>query len=267
MMKLTILGTGNAKVTECYNTCFVLSEENRHFMVDGGGGSTILHQLKEAGLKWEDMRDIFVTHKHIDHLLGIIWMMRMILQGISRGQYEGEANIYGHEEVIRILKEMAGQVLSSKETKYIDDRLHMIVVEDGETREIIGKKVTFFDIHSTKAKQFGFSMDIGNGEKLTCCGDEPYNEMEQKYAENSTWLLHEAFCLYSQADRFKPYEKHHSTVKDACELAQDLMVENLILYHTEDKNIEHRQELYLAEGKEYYDGNLFVPEDMDVIEL
>ena len=56
-------------------------------------------------------------------------------------------------------------------------------------------------------------------------------------------------------------------MKDACELAQDLMVENLILYHTEDKNIEHRQELYLAEGKEYYDGNLFVPEDMDVIEL
>ena len=83
MMKLTILGTGNAKVTECYNTCFVLSEENRHFMVDGGGGSTILHQLKEAGLKWEDMRDIFVTHKHIDHLLGIIWMMRMILQNMK----------------------------------------------------------------------------------------------------------------------------------------------------------------------------------------
>lgn len=26
-MKLTILGTGNAAVTECYNTCFVLSEK------------------------------------------------------------------------------------------------------------------------------------------------------------------------------------------------------------------------------------------------
>ena len=42
---------------------------------------------------------------------------------------------------------------------------------------------------------------------------------------------------------------------------------NLILYHTEDKNIEHRQELYLEEGKVYYDGNLFVPDDLDVIEL
>ena len=183
-------------------------------MVDGGGGNTILHQLKAAGINWMDMRDIFVTHKHIDHLLGIIWMMRMILQNMNRGKYEGEATIYGHEEVIRILKEMAGEVLSAKEMKYIDDRLHMVVVEDGEEREIIGKKVTFFDIHSTKAKQFGFCMRLDEDEKLTCCGDEPNNELEQKYAENSTWLLHEAFCLYGQADEFKPYEKHHSTVKD-----------------------------------------------------
>ena len=26
-MKITMLGTGNAQVTECYNTCFVLEEE------------------------------------------------------------------------------------------------------------------------------------------------------------------------------------------------------------------------------------------------
>ena len=109
-MKLTILGTGNATVTECYNTCFVISDNDRHFMVDGGGGNTILHQLKAAGLNWMDMRDIFVTHKHIDHLLGIIWMMRMILQNMNRGKYEGEATIYGHEEVIRILKEMRNSV-------------------------------------------------------------------------------------------------------------------------------------------------------------
>ena len=56
-------------------------------------------------------------------------MMRMILQNMNRGKYEGEATIYGHEEVIRILKEMAGEVLSAKEMKYIDDRLHMVVVD------------------------------------------------------------------------------------------------------------------------------------------
>ena len=49
-MKLTMLGTGNALVTECYNTCFVLSDEYGHFLVDGGGGNTVLSQLKKAGV-------------------------------------------------------------------------------------------------------------------------------------------------------------------------------------------------------------------------
>ena len=39
-MKLTILGTGNAQVTECYNTCYVLSSEEGPLLVDGGGGKT-----------------------------------------------------------------------------------------------------------------------------------------------------------------------------------------------------------------------------------
>ena len=36
-MKLTMLGTGNAAVTACYNTCFVLEEMGQYFLVDGGG--------------------------------------------------------------------------------------------------------------------------------------------------------------------------------------------------------------------------------------
>lgn len=77
-MKLTMLGTGKAFVTECYNTCFVIENHGKHFMIDGGGRNTVLRQLKYAGLDWRDMRDIFVTHKHIDHLMGILWMVRKI---------------------------------------------------------------------------------------------------------------------------------------------------------------------------------------------
>ena len=83
----------------------------------------------------------------------------------------------------------------------------------------------------------------------------------------SNWLLSEAFCLYGDREKFKPYEKHHSTVKEASELAEELNIENLVLWHTEDSKIEERKELYTNEGKEYYRGNLFVPNDLEVIEL
>ena len=71
-MKITFLGTGNAQATACYNTCFVMEEGGKCLLVDGGGGNLLLRRLQDTGYKWQDMRDIIVTHKHIDHLLGII---------------------------------------------------------------------------------------------------------------------------------------------------------------------------------------------------
>lgn len=118
-MKLTMLGTGNAIVTECYNTCFVLEDGGKHLMVDGGGGSTILAQLKHAGFNWADMRHIFVTHKHVDHLLGIVWMIRMICQSIGHGGYKGEAFIYSHAEVLELLRDMAGKLLRKDDKRLV----------------------------------------------------------------------------------------------------------------------------------------------------
>lgn len=154
---------------------------------------------------------------------------------------------------------MAEMLLTEKERKFIDERFFLIEVKDGETREIIGQTVQFFDIHSTKAKQFGFAMTLKDGRKIACCGDEPYCDAEYEYVKGSTLMLHEAFCLYSQRDIFEPYKKNHSTVKDACELAEKLGVPNLVLYHTEDKSIENRKALYTEEGGQYYHGNLIVP--------
>lgn len=142
-MDITMLGTGSALVTECYNTCFVLSDGDEHFLVDGGGGNGILSQLKKAGFNWQDMRTIFVTHKHMDHILGAVWMIRMICQHMKKGSYEGEAVIYGHDEVIALLREMAMQLLNKKETVYIGDRLHLVEVNDGDTKEIMGKRSHF----------------------------------------------------------------------------------------------------------------------------
>lgn len=83
-MKLTMLGTGHALVTECYNTCFVLSENDRYFLVDGGGGSALLRQLKHAGIDWRKIKGVFVTHQHLDHITGIIWILRVVCSEMNK---------------------------------------------------------------------------------------------------------------------------------------------------------------------------------------
>ena len=242
-MKITMLGTGNALVTDCYNTCFLLENNKKFFLVDGGGGNKIFSQLKNIGYDWMNVRNIFVTHKHLDHFTGIIWFVRMICQFMNYGDYKGDAFVYSHEEILNLIRDISKKLLLEKETRFIADRLHLIKVSDGENLKIIDKNFTFFDIHSTKAKQFGFCLEIEKNKKLTCCGDEPYTEKIKNFAENSDWLLHEAFCLYSEEKIFDPYEKNHSTVKDACEIAEKLRVKNLLLYHTEDKKFKKSRKI------------------------
>lgn len=37
--ELTMLGTGNATVTRCYNTCFTIKTGKNILLVDAGGGT------------------------------------------------------------------------------------------------------------------------------------------------------------------------------------------------------------------------------------
>jgi len=262
-----VLGTGNAAVTKCYNTCFAISNGIEYILVDAGGGNGILGVLEKAQIPYHKIHSAFVTHRHTDHLLGMVWIIRKIAMSIRDGQYVGNLNIYCHAELIQNICTITDTTLDKAITDLIGKRILLIPVADGQKENLAGYNFTFFDIHSTKAKQFGFTTKLNNAKILTCLGDEPYNSLCQKYVENSDWLLSEAFCLYRDREIFKPYEKHHSTVKDACELATQLNIKNLVLWHTEDKNIAQRKELYTAEGKEYFNGNLYVPNDLEVLEL
>lgn len=263
--KIYVFGTGYAMASNCYNTCFAIGSGDEYFMVDAGGGNGILKILDEMNIRCDRIHNIFVSHEHCDHILGIVWMIRKIGTMINSGKYEGICNIYCHTELKAAITQLAKLTLGQKICRLLGDRIVIHAVDDGQSREILGHRVSFFDICSTKAKQFGFNYILSNGNKLSFCGDEPVNPNCIPYVSGSEWLLAEAFCLFDEREIFKPYEKHHSTVKDAAQLARSLGVPNLILWHTEDKNIQKRKELYTAEAKEFYDGNIYVPDDREII--
>lgn len=271
MEKLIILGTGNANAIKCYNTCFAIRTEcsrtEEYFLVDAGGGNGILVQLEKAEIPLEQIHHIFLSHEHTDHLLGMVWMVRMIAARIRQGSYEGNLHLYCHSDLVEPFLTIVRLTVQGKFVKLIGDRILIHPLEDRQEEQILDYRVRFFDIQSTKAKQYGFTMELKSGRRFTFVGDEPYREHEREYAAGADWLLHEAFCLYEERERFKPYEKHHTTVRDACQIGEELQVKNLILYHTEDKNLARRKELYTAEGKPWFSGNLYVPEDLETFEL
>lgn len=278
MNKITMLGTGNATVTQIYNTCFVLATATTRLLVDAGGGNGILSQLKKVDFPISEVHHLFVTHAHTDHVLGVIWVIRMVAQ--CKG-YEGQLHVYGHDKVMRVIRTIIDMILAKKQLQKVEERVVFHLLEDGDAFEVGDMKLTCFDIHSTKEKQFGFRAELpvegvgSDGSReveskpmvLACLGDEPYNPLNRSYIEGADWMMCEAFCLYADRDTFKPYEKCHSTALDAGKLAAELGVKNLILYHTEEKTLDNRKENYTREAAENFNGRIFVPDNLEVIEL
>lgn len=266
-ISLTFLGTGNAMVTKCYNTCFTISCDSHHFLVDAGGGNGILAQLEKTGISFNQIDGMFITHGHTDHILGALWVIRKMAMLTSAGKRTVPFDIYCHDEVADMLMTFCKLTLKKKLMDEIGSHIIITTVTDGMSLKASNYDFTFFDIHSTKKKQFGFKAILPDGQSLVCLGDEPYNSSNRQYVENADWLLSEAFCLYADRDTFKPYEKNHSTALDAGKIAEELHIKNLVLYHTEDSDLANRKSRYTAEGKSVFSGNVYVPDDLETIRL
>lgn len=268
--QITMLGTGNATVSQIYNTCFVLQTPSTLMLVDAGGGNGILAQLKKINVQISDIHHLFVTHAHTDNVLGGIWVIRMVAQ--CKG-YEGLLHVYGNDKVIKVIKTIIDMILAKKQLAKVAERVVFHQLGGGGCFEVGDMKLECFDIQSTKEKQFGFRAELPSSDEsdkplvLACLGDEPYNEQNRRYIVGADWMMCEAFCLYADRDTFKPYEKCHSTALDAGKLAEELGVKNLILYHTEEKTLANRKENYTREAAENFKGRIFVPDDLEVIEL
>lgn len=109
----------------------------------------------------------------------------------------------------------------------------------------------FFDIFSDKTKQFGFKAVFPSGKVLACLGDEPFNEKCRNFVQNCDYLMCEAFCLYSQKDIFKPYEKFHSTALDAGKLAESLLQKILSCITPRTKHFKHAKEHILQRREQF----------------
>jgi len=268
MEKIIVLGTGTASVTENFNTCFVLEDsKGKYLLVDTGGGNGILRQFKKANIDLNKIHNIFISHKHIDHLFGMLWIYRFVDLAMQKGKYEGNLNIYCHDEVAEIIRNQIYTLLRKSQQKFIDKRIFINIVKDHEKIKVLDYELEFFDIFSKSDKQYGFKTTLNNEKVLAFMGDEPLDEKLYDDVRNIDYLLHESFCFETESDKYKPREKNHDTAKSASIKAQNLNIKNLILWHTQENLGENRKEMYIKEAKENFTGNVYVPNDFDEIIL
>lgn len=266
-MRITMLGTGHGSVTKCYNTCFTLQKDDEYFLVDTGGGNGIITNLKVSNIEIKKIKNIFISHTHLDHILGVIWIIREYVRYYHRG-YECPLNIYGNNLVIEAIKSISNALIPEIFLKYLGSMIKFIIVEDGDKAKILDNEVTFIDLNAVKVKQFGFIMNYLKEKQFIFLGDEVCNVNTEKYLQDCEWIFSDAYMAGKEAEEYNPIEKHHhSTVKFVSEMAERLNVKNVIMSHSTDKDLENRKQIFIDDAKKYYNGNVFVPYDLEEFEI
>ncbi len=259
--ELIMLGTGSAFPVNSYNSCFALRNKSSLLLVDAGGGNGILSIIDKAGIDCRDIHDLFITHVHTDHILGAVWVIRTVINCIKENKYEGVLNLYGNVDVLEAIDVICKLTLLESHYVVFKEIVRFVDVSKNDVSVFCGFDIRFFDVGSENVAQTGFCIYLPDGKSFVFLGDESLTERNIEHAMSADYLMCGAFCRYADRDIYKPYEKHHHTVRDVAVLAERCDVKNLILVHCEDNNISSRAMLYGREAAEHYSGKLIVPVD------
>ena len=267
MDKLIFLGTGHALAYHCYTTCLALTDGAHTFVTDGGGGNGVFMQMERANMRPDEVTDLFISHAHTDHLIGAIWLVRVIGHQFDRSGRTTPLHVYGHASVLETFRTICNLLVGGQVLSHFDKDIIFHAVESGDTHTIGHWQVTFFDTGAAKTTLYGWRATLENGKTLVFLGDEPLTDVGLPYAKDADYLVHEAMCLEADADKYHPHRIHHSSVVDAANNATRAGAKHLILFHAEDKDLDTRKARYTAEAAAHFDGPVDAPDDLDVFIL
>lgn len=258
--EIIFLGTGSAFPSQSYNACYAIRSAGLLWLTDGGGGNGIFPALAAAGINPADLHHIFLSHPHTDHIFGMVWIVRKIVHLRMQGLYPDTLYIYANSEAAHALREICRLTFLDSYFQTFLRVAEFRPANPGDSYRLGDVGIEFFDVGSENVRQSGFRMLLPDGKTIVGLGDEALTHKNMMEVSGADILICGAFCRYADREIYKPYEKHHWTVKDVAELASEVNVGTLILIHSEDLT-QNKPDAYCAEAELSFQGQIFVPLD------
>ncbi len=268
-MEITFLGTSSGVPTRSRNVSSValrLPQRSEVWLFDCGEGTQ--HQFLKSDLRSSQIRRIFITHMHGDHIFGLMGL----LASCGLAGTVSEMDIYGPPELGDYLA--AARKFSQTHLSY-PVRVHVVspglVVDDGEFRvdcarlkhrvTAHGFRVTerdrdgVFDVKRAEELGIPFGPIYGKlkrgervvmedgrvfegkdfvgpsekGRSVVYCTDTVFCDRAVELARGADVLIHEA--TYSHADAELAFARQHSTSTMAAQTAMLAGVDTLLMTH------------------------------------
>jgi ribonuclease Z len=298
ILRLTFLGTASARPTVARNVSSIaVQREGRLFLFDCGEGTQ--RQMMRFGVGFS-VTDIFITHVHADHYLGLTGLVRtMSLQGrVDELAVWGPP---GSHDILKALITLGGERLTfathvrelpAGESLVLGDYRIQAFAAD-HTREAIGfaliedARPGRFDVETARRLEVpegplfgvlheGESVQLPDGRvilpgdvvgpsrpgrKVVYTGDTRPSPGTIEIARNADLLVHEA--TFDEEESVRANDTAHSTARQAAEIAAAAKVRQLILTHLSARYSDQPRRL-LAEARQVFPDCLVAKDGLSV---
>ena len=204
-IRLTLLGTGGpTPVMERFGPSSLVEAGEEKLLIDAGRGA--IQRLMQLKHPIREVRSIFLTHLHSDHVVGLpdLW-----LTGWLNGRPETPLRVWGPRGTRDMMKYLDLAFNYDIRIRSFDDRLPpegaVVLAEDieeGIIYDASGVSVTAFEVdHAPIQPAFGYRIDY-IGRSVVVCGDTRFSEHLISCAMGSDVLIHEVIAPDLMRGRF-----------------------------------------------------------------
>ncbi len=245
MSKVIVLGSSNAVPDQKHeNTHMAIVGNERTVIIDCASNPVL--RLQQAGVDFNNITDLILTHFHPDHVSGVpLLLMDMWLMGHRRS-----LNIYGLHHTLDRIEDMMGLYSWSEWPDFFPVVFYRLPA--GEMTPVMD--CPDFRIFSSPVVHLlptiGLRVEFKPCRKVMAysCDTEPCAQVIH-LAEGADVLIHEASGAY----------RGHSSAAQAGEVAQQAGVKTLFLIHYPVEKFQHGD--LVTEARQCFQGDIALAED------
>ncbi len=262
MLKVTFLGTSAAVPSASRAMPAIALKYDKLFLWDCGEGCQ--REMMRRGIGYGGVDAIFITHLHLDHMMGIFGLIETIRMNTEREKItifaprgfermlSGISPTMGWEPSFLDIREIKeGEIYRGKDYSIFAFRVKhqksnafgFVFLEDDKNKfyEAKAKKLGLKGKMFTEIQENGF-VEVGEkrielsdvswvrrGRKIVYTGDTVYDEGIAKTALGADLLIHEA--TFGEDLKEEAELRGHSTAKQAAKIAKMAEVKKLVLTH------------------------------------
>ena len=231
MPKLIFLGT-SASIPSCQrdNTSLCIQHNKRTILIDCSG--SIVQKLYHIGINFRDIREVVITHQHVDHYYSLFHLIH------AQCYLNKRMTIYTNAITIRLLKKLL------KGMNLIRSHYPKVVFKNISSKKRFYSSGSF-TLHAIKNNHIdgSFGIEISSRNKrIIYSSDTTPTQTIIKRAKNCDYLIHDCTASAAYFKKYPRLSQFHTNSRDLARIFCQLNIKKIIPIHF----------LLLRKGEEQY---------------